>query len=363
MDAIHIWSTLFVVVKFLVCFLGTLFNGLLIFTICKNLHRLTTPSYLILSIAVSDFLSCSVAVPFSIAGYFEKEWPFGMAGCEAHAFMIFLLGLVSITHLTAISVEKYLTITRSISRDSYFDKKQVLLVIFATWVYSFGFSVAPLLGWSRYGLEGINDTCSIVWESSLPGDNAYFGIMFFACFFFPMAIITFCYYKIHKVSKNVVDNTFQMGGYARTMTQALLKKHRKSAIYFSSVIAAYLLAWSPYAVVSLLTVLRVKTHPVASTACGVFAKTSFLLNPVVYVIFSAKFRRLVIRSVPIFRRSRVVISGALNIASQTSSALWKSPIVFHFVNLSILLWAKIYFLLSLLFLFVCFFLSNIQCNV
>lgn len=320
MGAFSAWSITFVVTEFLVFFLGTLFNGLVIFTICKNISRLSAPSYLILSIAVSDFISCLVAVPLSIAGQVQEEWPFGIAGCQAHAFMIFLLGLVSITHLTIISAEKYLTITKSISRNSYFDKKQTLLVILAAWMYLFGFSVAPLLGWSRYGLEGTNATCSIKWESRHTGDNAYFGIMFFACYFLPMAVITFCYYKIHEVSKHVVDNTSQMGGYAMTMTQALLKKHRKSAMYFSTVIAAYLLAWSPYAVVSLLTVIGKKLIPIAVSACGVFAKTSFLLNPIMYVTFSRKFRRLMIHSVPISRRNRLVGPGGSHARFLTGSA-------------------------------------------
>ena len=320
MDAIGISNAFFVVIEFIVCFLGTPFNGLVIFTICKNKHRLSAPSYLILSIAVSDFLSCLVAVPFSIAGHFQKRWPFGMIGCQAHAFMIFLLGLVSITHLTIISAEKYLTITRSISRHSYCGKKQVLVVIMASWIYSFGFSVAPLLGWSRYGLEGTNDTCSIKWESSLPEDHAYFGIMFFACYFLPMAVILFCYYKIHEVSKSVVVNTSQMGAFAVTMTQALLKKHRKSAMYFLIVIASYLLAWTPYAVVSLLTISRIKINSIATSGCGVFAKTSFLLNPVMYTAFSRKFRRLMVRSIPAFRENRLISPGVFLRNSETMLA-------------------------------------------
>ena len=67
--------------------------------------------------------------------------------------------------------------------------------------------------------------------------------MFFACYF------------IYPPIKHVVKTTFQMGVHAMKMTQALLKKHRKPAFYFASVIVAYLLAWTPHAVVSLRTVL------------------------------------------------------------------------------------------------------------
>ena len=299
-------------IEIVVCPLGIFFNALVIFTICKNAYRLSAPSYLILSIAVSDFLSCSAAIPFSIARHFKKEWPFGMAGCQAHAFMIFLLALVSLTHLAAISAGKYLTITKSLTRESYFNTKIVMLVISASWTLSLGFSVAPLIGWSRiYGLEGIRETCSDDHESSLPDDKAYFGIVFFVCYAMALAVIMFSYCKIHQVSKNIVYSTCQMtcqmGGLpAMTMTQALLRKHRKSAMYFLTIIAAFMLSWSPYAVASFLIVLRVKLNPIATSAFSVFAKTSFFLNPILYAIVSRKFRRRMIIAVPITRPNRAV---------------------------------------------------------
>ena len=304
MSKIEDWSTIFVVIEFVVCLLGIVFNSLVILTICRNITRLSAPSYLILSIAVSDFLSCSVAIPISIAAHFQKEWPHGMAGCKAHAFMVFLFALVSITHLAVISVGKYLTISKSLSRESYFNSKQIVLAILATWIYSFGFSVAPLAGWSRYGLEGTNATCSVKWDSSLPSDKAYFGVVFIACFVLPMGVIMFCYYKIHQVTKRIVGNArLQMGGrMATTMQQALWRKQRKSAMYFLAIIAAFILSWCPYAVVSLLVVLLGKRlNAIATSACSVFAKTSFLLNPILYAIFFRRFRRNISLVIPITR--------------------------------------------------------------
>ena len=302
----------------LVCLLGIIFNGAVIFTIYRNVHRrITAPTYLILSIAVSDFLSCAIPVPLSIARHFQKEWPFGLAGCQAHAFMIFLLALVSITHLVAISVGKYLTITRSLTKDSYFDKKNIILTILGSWTYSLAFSVAPLVGWSRYGMEGTSVTCSIIWESSLPSDQAYSGVAIFTWYFLPLAVITFCYYKIHQVSRRIVANTSQLDRVAMNVTQALLKKHHKSALYFLAVIAGFLIPWSPYAVASSLLVLGRKVDPVTTSACIVFARISFLLNPILYAIFHRRFRQRLILSVPITKPNRVVKPAVLPSVSRT----------------------------------------------
>ena len=301
------WSIIVVVTELVVCFLGIALNGGSIFTIYKNIHRrISSLTYLILSIAVSNFLSCAIPVPLSIARHFQKEWPFGLAGCQAHAFMIFLLALVSITHLVAISAGKCLTITRSLSRDSYFNKKKVILIILSSWIYSLTFSVAPLVGWSRYGLEGINATCSVRWDSSLPSDQAYFGVVIFCCYFLPLAVISFCYYKIHQISKHVVFNASHRGGLAMTSTQALLRKHQKSAVYFLAIIAGFLISWSPYVAVSFFLVLGRKVSPIVTGACSVLAKISLFLSPMLYAICHRRFRRGLILSVPITRPNRVV---------------------------------------------------------
>lgn len=297
---------MFVIAESTVCFLGITFNALVIYTIFKNIYRLSPPTYLILSIAVSDFLSCSTALPLSIAKHFQKKWPFGLHGCRAHAFLISFLALVSITHLAAISAGKYLTIARSLSRNSYFNKKKVLLIILISWMYSLGFSLAPLVGWSRYGPEGTNATCSVQWQSSLPADQAYFGTVIVARYFLPLTVITFCYYKIHKVSRHILVNTSRMGCLAITATHALLKRHRKSAMYFLTIIAAFLIPWSPYVVVSFLLVTGINVSPLTTSSCNVFAKISFFVNPILYTIFHRRFRRRLVKSVPITRRNRVV---------------------------------------------------------
>ncbi|XP_022781143.1 melanopsin-like [Stylophora pistillata] len=317
MESNNSWSTLFVAIKFVVCFFGIFLNGSVIFTICKNLRRSSPPCYLILSIAVSDFISCSVAIPISIAFHFQNQWPFGMDGCKAHAFMIFLLALVSITHLAVISVGKFLTITRSLSRDSYFNKSTVLWIVLGSWTYSLVFSVPPLLGWSRFGLEGTNESCSIIWESKVLSDKVYFGVIFFACYLLPITLIVFCYYKIHKVSSHIVDTTLRINRVAMTMSEALLKRHRKSAMYFLTIIAVFLLSWSPYAIVSFMTIFWGSVNPVATSACSVFAKTSFLLNPMLYAIVSRKFRRRMIQAIPISRPNRVVVpADAFHLTSE-----------------------------------------------
>ena len=308
MSAIATSGTIFLIIEFVVCLLGIFFNGLVILIIFKNVNRLSPQSFLVLNIAVSDFFSCLVAIPISITAHLQKEWPFGLAGCQAHAFMVFLFALVSITNLAAISAAKYLTISRSLSKESYFNRRQILLVVLATWFYSLAFSVAPLVGWSRYDFEGTKATCSIKWDSTRPSDKAYFAVVFIACFFLPIGMITVCYYKIYIVSKRIVQNIQGSIGSRRiatSVTQALLKKHRRSSMYFLAIVAVFMFSWSPYAAVSLLVAILGKAlNAIVTSACSVFAKTSFVLNPIMYAIVSQRFRRRITLIVPLTRQNQ-----------------------------------------------------------
>ena len=129
------WNTIFVVIELVVCFLGLTLNGVVILTIYKTIHRrISAPTYLILSIAVSDFISCAMPVPLSKT--FSKGMAVWFGWVSGSCLMISLLALVSITHLAAISAGKCLTITKSLSRDSYFNKKKVRLIILGSWIYS-----------------------------------------------------------------------------------------------------------------------------------------------------------------------------------------------------------------------------------
>ena len=297
--ASEVWRYIFASIEMSVSFFGSMINGLVILTLCKNIYRLPTSTFFILSIAVSDLLSCTVAVPFSIANNLQTTWPFGLAGCKAHAFMIFLLGIVSITHLSAIAAEKYLTISKSFSRDCYFDREKVWRVIVVLWLYSLIFSLGPLVGLSNYGLEGSNATCSLQWNSPLVTDKAYFAVIFFACYFLPVSIITYSYYKIHVLARSIVIKTVQVNG----LNQARLRRHRRSAVYLFTVIISFFIAWTPYAVVSFMTLLGIVLDPLVISVPSVFAKTSFLLNSVLYALLSQQFRRWVRLAIQISKRN------------------------------------------------------------
>lgn len=74
--------------------------------------------------------------------------PFSASGCDLYAFCGALFGITSMMTLLAISVDRYLVITKPLRSIQWSSKKRTVQIIAIVWLYSLGWSVAPLFGWS-----------------------------------------------------------------------------------------------------------------------------------------------------------------------------------------------------------------------
>lgn len=66
--------------------------------------------------------------------------------------------------LLAISVDRYLVITKPLRSIQWSSKKRTVQIIAAVWLYSLGWSVAPLLGWSMLSARSFfqHSKCSLL---------------------------------------------------------------------------------------------------------------------------------------------------------------------------------------------------------
>ena len=153
---------------------------------------------------------------------FPKEWPFGLAGCQAHVFMIFLFALIYIIHLGTISVGKYLTIKRSLTKHFYFKKEK------STFEYLRFFDLLTLVqrdttgrmvelrpGRNNCYVQAISHT--LVWSY-----NFYLLLFLLRDQFLLLQDPSSC-------QTDSVANTCHRSSLAMASRQALLKKHYKSA--------------------------------------------------------------------------------------------------------------------------------------
>lgn len=89
--------------------------------------------------------NCSAA-DSSLCSYVLPPSP---VGCKMYAFCGALFGIASMINLLAISIDRYLVITKPLQAIQWNSKRRTALAILMVWLYSLAWSLAPLVGWSE----------------------------------------------------------------------------------------------------------------------------------------------------------------------------------------------------------------------
>ena len=276
----------FAVIGSLICVLGGVLNGVTLATFIKHRSLLTVPNIIIFSICLSDFLMSWFPIPFTIHANVKEKWPFGESGCKAYGFLTTLCGLASINHLAGAAFERYDYIERATRGQGLFNKKRTVYFVIFLWFYSLVFSVAPFANWSSYTLEGFGTSCSVDWSSSSSNAVSYTVALYLGCFVLPLGITGFSYYKVYRAVRQVRINANTAWGRLSAAAAEAIKTEKKMAFLIWAMIAAFVVAWTPHAIVSLISATGHKDMigPLSASIPAYFAKSSCIYNPIIYVL-------------------------------------------------------------------------------
>uniref|UniRef100_A0A667Z3W7 Teleost multiple tissue opsin 3b n=1 Tax=Myripristis murdjan TaxID=586833 RepID=A0A667Z3W7_9TELE len=266
--------------------LGFLGN-FLVLLVFSRFPALRTPiNLLLINISVSDMLVCIFGTPFSFAASVYGRWLTGAQGCRWYGFSNALFGMVSLVSLSLLSYERYSTVLRSSQPDSS-DYTKAWLAIAGSWIYSLAWTVPPLLGWSSYGPEGPGTTCSVQWHQRSARARAYVGCLFVFCLLLPLLLMLFCYGRILLAVRGV---TRQVN---RVNQSSAERREARVLLMVVSMVTGYLLCWLPYGVVAMLASFGQpgSVPATASLIPSVLAKSSTVLNPIIYVLLNNQFSR------------------------------------------------------------------------
>lgn len=139
-----------------------------------------------------------------------------------YAFCGALFGITSMINLLAISIERYLVITKPLKAMHWSSKRRTTLTILVVWLYSLAWSLAPLVGWSEfhhseinvlpdysflrlrnilcsftflgsYIPEGLMTSCTWDYVTYTAASRSYTMMLCCFVFFIPLGIILCCY--------------------------------------------------------------------------------------------------------------------------------------------------------------------------
>ncbi|XP_076735913.1 parapinopsin isoform X1 [Maylandia zebra] len=192
-----------------------------------------------------------------------------------------MIGIVSLISLSILSYDRYSTLMVYNKRSA--DYRKPLLAVGGSWLYSVIWTVPPLLGWSSYGLEGAGMSCSVSWTEESPRSHSYIICLFVFCLGLPVLIMVYCYSRLLYAVK-------QVGRIRRTAA-----RRREFHILFMVIttVVCYLICWMPYGIVAMMATFGQPglISPVASVIPSILAKTSTVINPVIYILMNKQFYR------------------------------------------------------------------------
>ncbi|CAF1016626.1 unnamed protein product [Adineta steineri] len=234
---------------------GISLNGsiLYIFIRYKKLRQSSTNIF-IGSLILTDFIGACFEIPMPAIALIKCRWVFGYAGCVFEAVIAYFSGCSNMYILCLLSLDRYFVVTRSFTATTI-TIKQTYTSILCAYIFALFWTLMPIIGWSSYDFE----------------------------------------VREHRRCTNINFS-------ASYIRRQLAMEHRVThTVIF--IIGGFLLAWTPYAISVFIRVF-IDEHllsPLSGTIPALFAKTSVVWNPFIYIIRNGNFRRFL----PIFAYHRI----------------------------------------------------------
>nr|ABI33825.1 putative octopamine receptor [Manduca sexta] len=170
--------------------------------LCSSKLRSVTNLFIV-SLAVADLLVGVAVLPFSATREVFEIWIFGHVWCSVWLAVDVWMCTASILNLCAISLDRYVAVTRPVSYPSIMSRKRAKALIAGLWVLSFVICFPPLVGWKdkrpeEGDLRTPNPPCP--WTCELTNDAGYVVYSALGSFYIPMFVMLFFYWRIYKAA-------------------------------------------------------------------------------------------------------------------------------------------------------------------
>lgn len=253
--------------------------------------------------------------------------------------------------IAMMAMERLNSISRPLNPDSRLSMRRALIISILIWIYSFIFSTPPVFHlFNRYVPEGYLTSCSFDYLSDELASRLFILTFFTAAWVVPLILITVSYVGIicavrrnenaFKRTQNALNNdkgsslyrASKRGKYSRNgpkMEMRLVK-------VVLSLIALWLVSWTPYAVVALLGLFDKRyITPTSSMIPALFAKLSSVINPYLYGLANPRFKRELKRKLCVIcYRTKTAAERQVTLGTIATSTKTTVDPESHFVRIS-----------------------------
>lgn len=265
---------------------------------------------LLLALSAADLLLLSM-LPFHTAAIALQHWPFGDVMCRLIGFLGSACSSASVFTLAALAVSRYLTVVKPAKAYILLSPKRVCLTAVLLWIPACGLA-APQLVFRSVGTPRSTPNALICFSFLSHRDQIIYGLAHFVvAFLLPLFTIAVAYIRIYMflwVSRHQARAP-QVERYQSKVTQT-------SAM----LVLAFTVCWLPsYGLTLALVSDEASGATGTSPRYGPFsvfarlmASSSTVVNPILYVLMSQKFREDLVK---LFKKKRREDNGVETMAA------------------------------------------------
>ena len=272
-------------------------NLLVCITVFSFRYLRTTTNYLILSLAFSDLLLGILVLPFSTLNTIVREWPLGSIFCNIYISTDVMLCTVSILNLFAISLERYLAVTKPLVYTRLLVFRRVMWIIGVIWLFSFLMGFVPILaGWNTHDghIQNMANPSVCVFE----GNKIYVLLVAVGTYFAPLIVMCAVYIRVFIIARGqvrqinqLVRQTVRMFNKDSKSRDPRLASDSKATVTLASVVTAFAICWVPYFVLfTIKPFISFTIDPNLDLFVLWLGYINSMLNPFLYGFHNTEFR-------------------------------------------------------------------------
>ncbi|XP_051259327.1 trace amine-associated receptor 4-like isoform X3 [Dicentrarchus labrax] len=270
-----------------IALLTAVLNLLVIISISHFRHLHTPTNFLLLSLAVSDFLVGALLIPVEIL-LKETCWILGDLMCSLYYMLPVIIITASVGNMVIISVDRYVAICDPLHYSIKVTQKRGRVCVFLCWICSFLYSI--ILLYDNLKQPGRYKSCEGECVVSMTG-----AVDLVVSFIIPISVIIILYMRVFVVAVSqarAMKSHIATVSLKRSKTVKAKKSEIKAARTLGVLIVIFLLCYCPYYCVSLtgLGILIGSTTEVFMIFLMYF---NSCLNPIIYALFYPWFKKAI----------------------------------------------------------------------
>ncbi|XP_027016369.1 trace amine-associated receptor 13c-like [Tachysurus fulvidraco] len=268
-------------------------NMVVIVSIIINKQLHTATNFVILSLAISDFLVGGLMMPLQCAMFVDVCLYHTRSICPVYNFISTILGSVSLYNVVLIAIDRYFALCHPFVYVAKMSLRVVLKCVGFVWLLSLFYNLSIMfIGSSEEGQTKV--IC--LQACAIPVNNTWGLTDFIFSFIIPCLLIVILYLRVLTVAlrhAKVISDAAKPGINRR-------KSELKATKTLGTVVFVYLLCWIPL-YVFLLNIENVpESNVILNYLMWLFSSNSFI-NPIIYAISYPWFKKS-LRFCALFRK-------------------------------------------------------------